>query len=64
MSRLGDFGEVRVLADGGSDPSDLPVTSGITRDLARKVTHHALYRLAARDLPNCPRLPERTHARQ
>ncbi|MGO9925800.1 MAG: hypothetical protein ACLPLP_06530 [Mycobacterium sp.] len=55
MSRLGDFGEVRVLADGGSDPSDLPVTSGVTRDLARNIAHHALHRLTARDLPDCPK---------
>ncbi|HUH67739.1 MAG TPA: hypothetical protein VLZ05_02010 [Mycobacterium sp.] len=39
MSRLGEFREVRVLADGGDSSSAMLVIFGITGDLAHKMTY-------------------------
>src|SRR4026209_1824232 len=39
---------------GGQRPADVFVIFGITRDLARVMTFHSLYRLEARGLLDCP----------
>jgi glucose-6-phosphate 1-dehydrogenase len=42
------------MANHDGDHADLMVISGITGDLARRMTFRALYRLERRDLLYCP----------
>lgn len=44
----------RTAGEGHGKPADLMVIFGITRDLARKMTFRALYRLERRGLLDCP----------